>query len=738
MTVDFSYATTTSEADWGEWVTRNVAVREGGISLQTTTAIRESELAASVVDHAVDPDGVLYTVRSSGAVYRYDPGPDRHERLLGRTDAGLREPCAICAGDRRVFVADAVDGTVTAVSTRLKRTIGTLRSAVTDPVELAAGGGTIYALDGVGRVVPVGTGEREETGDEDVVDPGIGWWLTDPVDLAVVGDVVFVLDDDDGDRAVRAFRGMDELTDDPLPLSGAAFEAAGERFVPTCLAAPTDTLAVAGTFRDRDGHGLFEWNHDEDAFERRFAFDERPLELVGQSSDAGDGRVFYAVVGEDRTCHALRELAEHAGHADRDRHVGTAVRRYDSGTQGTEWHRIELGIARSSPSTQVRLRYHAADEPVHLDSSTDRLDWLTAPTAATLREAGVTSVWELATADPDRIASVDDDVTDTAVRDWQRAARAELDTRAETEWTTADVIDPVDVLVDDAEGRYLYVAVELVGTPESSPLVDSVRAFCPRQSYLRYLPELYREDEQSAAFLERFLSVFETSFVDVQETIESLPRYFDPYGVPSESLPWLEEWLAVDADPDWPETARRELLARAPELYKKRGTKAGLRATLELYLRHADPDGPTGEAPDAPDGTTAGADASPPEASTATADGGDSPSDHRLFFLEYGDLDCIEDDAAHAAYASLLSGERSFALFCGPLESDDQRRTVREIVDSERPAHVDGTVVAIEEEWTLGGDSFLGINSRLDARKFTMSDATLGEDTVLAPGESTR
>ncbi|WP_049923830.1 phage tail protein [Halopiger djelfimassiliensis] len=760
--MEFSYATTTSESDWAEWTTRNVEVADGGISLAQTTAIRESSLGTSIVDLAVDPTGLLYTLDPSGALYRYDPTTDTRQRLLDSDELSIESPRAVCASENRVFVVDDADGTIVTVSPRLRRETGTLRSRAAEPIELTYDGGTIYALDGDERIVCIGD-------DELSIDQ---WRLQSPVDITVADDLVYVLDIVNEAPTVRVFGDERERRDDTYPLPTDAFVADGEAFVPTAVTAPQGTIVLAGTIEERNEHGLFELDPDTGEFHRVHELEDGCDHLVSRSTgnEAGDGRVFYALGCEDRTCYALREVTEYARHPDRDRHVGLAVHRYDSGIDGVEWHRLALDLARSGASTQVRVRYYATDESALLpfdsggpsdnadnatdtDETADGTETGHTPTAIldsdaieTLHEADVDSIWELATTDADRVATRSDRLTPDQVRSWQRTAGDALVDHVESNWAHVDEIDPQDILLRDATGRYLYVAIELVGSPTAAPLIDSVTAYCPRRSYLRYLPELYRENDRSAAFLERFLSVFETSFVDIESEIEHIGRYFDPHGVPSESLAWLEDWLAADAYRDWPESARREYLARAPELYAKRGTRAGLRATLELYLRHATPDRTepateAGAATDRQRPVTSGATTADGTTSRVARDGddqaaGDIGTGHRLFFLDPADLDRTDGESARQEYASMLSGDRSFVLFCGPFESDTQRAAVEEIIETEKPAHVDAHVLALEDEFTLRGDTFLGLNTRLQTRTFAMGEAALGEDTVLGTRES--
>lgn len=699
--MDFSYATTTSETDWADGVMDNIEIVDGGIVLRTRTTTRQFYVRDGVYDLVVAPDDTLYTVSAEGGVYQYEPATGTRERLLKRTDRTLAEPTAICASGNRVFVCDAADGTITALSPDLHRVVGTLSPSLTAPTGMAYADGTIYVLDD-GDLVAV---DRAGSPSPVATD------LAAPLDIAVHDGEPYVLDDDEGGPSIRRPE-ADPDADGPTRATG--FEDDGERFVPSCLTILGDRPVVSGRYAEGSGHGIFVYDAATGAFDRRVALEGAATEMVAKAGDP-DAQTLYVVAGESRRCRGFEEVHEYASNPHGDRHAGTAILRYDSGTTNIDWHRLTLDIARSSASTQVRVRYLGADDPELLPLDDDRFDWLPASYVSVLQNAGIDAVWDLASAEPESLTHIVPGLTPTRVQSLQDQASAELATLAAEEWTTSEEIDPRDILLDDATGRYLYVAVELLGTPEASPLVDGIRAYCPRTSYLRHMPELYQDDEQSAAFLEQFLSVMETSFVDIEQTIESMGESFDPHGAPSESLSWLEGWLAADIGREWPESARRELLARAPALYRKRGTKAGLLELIRLYLRHTNPSvtGSTG-----------------PEAA-------DDGEDYQLFFIERSDLDDIDDAVVDRQYGDFLSGGRSFAVFCDALETDEQRRAVQHIVDTERPAHVEGTVVPIEGEFSLGENSFLGINTDLTSRAFSMGEASLGEDTVLTlrPGE---
>lgn len=100
-----------------------------------------------------------------------------------------------------------------------------------------------------------------------------------------------------------------------------------------------------------------------------------------------------------------------------------------------------------------------------------------------------------------------------------------------------------------------------------------------KSSYLEYLPALYRDDE----FMGQFLLIFESILKPIENTIDSLPWYFDPLVIPEPLLPWLASWLDLTLDPTWPLERRRELVKMAAELYRWRGTRRGLAEYLRIY-----------------------------------------------------------------------------------------------------------------------------------------------------------
>ncbi len=101
----------------------------------------------------------------------------------------------------------------------------------------------------------------------------------------------------------------------------------------------------------------------------------------------------------------------------------------------------------------------------------------------------------------------------------------------------------------------------------------------PHSTYVTFLPLLYREVD----FISRFIKVFEQAFEPVVNSFTSMWANLDPLTAPEALLPFLSHWVAWSSDPSWDLHQQRQLIKRAIELYRWRGTRKGLRLYLHLY-----------------------------------------------------------------------------------------------------------------------------------------------------------
>lgn len=263
------------------------------------------------------------------------------------------------------------------------------------------------------------------------------------------------------------------------------------------------------------------------AFERAYG-DRRPRFLVGTcgpcGAPTGDGGARLAEVHR-----AVRLLALGLGRRFERRGVFVS-RALDGGRPGVPWHRVEVEFAADPPpGTRVRVETHTSDDP--------------APAAPD---------WNLPR-DP---------------------AGAPLP-------FTAAVPEQ---LVRSPRGRYLWLRVTLESPDgNATPSVRAIRAFYPRLSYLDLLPAAYRRDPEAAAFLERFLALFEHVYTGIEDRYAEFSRELNPDAAPREVIDWLAALVDLAFDPSWPVERRRALVGEAMSLYRTRGTPAGIERYVEIY-----------------------------------------------------------------------------------------------------------------------------------------------------------
>jgi phage tail-like protein len=281
----------------------------------------------------------------------------------------------------------------------------------------------------------------------------------------------------------------------------------------------------------------------------------------------------------------------------------------------------------------------------------------------------------------------------------------DLETLNDLPWSIPALVNPHDVLIRSAVGRYLWLRLQLIGQERLSPTVQSLQVYFPRTSYLRYLPAVYQEDPRSRDFLERFLSLFETLLAQLEGRIDHIVRYFDASAtdvVIGDFLRWLASWLAITVDENWSEDQRRALLQRAPALYKQRGTRAGIAEIIELF---------TGTQP---------------------------------FIVEQFQLRCAQDPAMQTLLAQLYGTDPYCFCVLLPAQPSTRdptqtRQLVQRLVEAEKPAHTCAGILELQPWVYLDMHTYLGINTylskpdpRLDVGAVMPRDTVLTEHTAEA------
>ncbi|PSQ19195.1 hypothetical protein BRD00_02825 [Halobacteriales archaeon QS_8_69_26] len=745
--MEFSHVTTLDSEEWDEWTGRNFEVHDGGIGLATEPRVSYSDLGFEALDVDIDRDENVFALRPTGDLNKYDEQREFAERVwTNEGDEAVEDPRALCVAGDRIYVADGETGDVVVVSDRLGEVVGRLDAGLEVPVDLVSGNRKIYVLDrGTGQTSgEVATLQRR--GNVQTVLRG----LESPEDLAVDDSGnVYVLEREEDGPLVSIYEARYVESPNAFPYRQTIEEfpvGEDDELDPSVVEALTeDELVINGRLSDGDPatvHYLSD-GAGEGTFERRSGEDRLYSKLRrGTYAEGGRHPRYYGVGFEDDRVYAVRETKRHKRNSGGTLYDAQAFRRFDSGALDTEWHRITVDFESLPSNTQVRVSYFTSNDTQVVPNGVEAIESITDEEAVDLRVAGIEAIWDLIEHDPEEIADIVEYANVDRAEEWLDRAFDIVDEEWSDRWKSVRTSNPRDALLDGASGRFLHVRLEMIGEVETSPRIGAFRAYCPRKTYLRYLPEVFQGNGSSTAFLERFLSTFESGFVDIEEQIETITRYFDPEGVPSDYLPWLGQWLAIQFDRGWPESAKREFLARAPTLFKKRGTKEGLREILRLYLNHVDqPD--TSWMLDwhrdrlrqrTEDGYLTEEELQVYLAELDELERGDEDG-HLLFFFEHLDMDGMDSEEAKRPYTTNMHGERSFTVFAGPFNHRTQKRVVDRMTATERPAHTDYGVVELRQHCKLAGNSFLGINSTLTPRSFALGRSTLGGDTVLKERE---
>lgn len=241
-----------------------------------------------------------------------------------------------------------------------------------------------------------------------------------------------------------------------------------------------------------------------------------------------------------------------------------------------------------------------------------------------------------------------------------------------------DLVNIEDALLINAVGRYLWIRIKVdfnyVKNIEQSIVLKKIRLYYPRMSFLSYLPAVYQEDAVSRDFLERFLSVFSTIHDEMEENIDNISQYFDPDFAQGEYLKWLSTWLAISSDDRWSQETLRQLLKRAPEIYKMRGTRRAIEDMIEIY---------TGAKPKI------------------------------VEYFEYKDL--LEDPKERENLVNLYGDDPyTFTVIVRQeqVRENHQKMALKKILAEEKPAYTEVRLVVLKNNIELGNHTYIGENSR--------------------------
>jgi phage tail-like protein len=207
---------------------------------------------------------------------------------------------------------------------------------------------------------------------------------------------------------------------------------------------------------------------------------------------------------------------------------------FDSGNLGSQWHRVVLNA--SIPVVcKITLQTFTSDKPI--------------------------------------------DVANIFESDWSQPLLYNSNDRA-----LDNQVQGLEALIQSGKGRYLTLRIGLYGDGIATPQIHDISIFSDRESSLAFLPEPYRQDPQSADFLDRWLSYFDTVQAEISALARDFNQYLDPQTVSSNDfLSWLGSWFNWTFLAEWPVETRREMIANSLSYYQMRGTLQGLKQMLQWH-----------------------------------------------------------------------------------------------------------------------------------------------------------
>jgi phage tail-like protein len=270
--------------------------------------------------------------------------------------------------------------------------------------------------------------------------------------------------------------------------------------------------------------------------------------------------------------------------------------------------------------------------------------------------------------------------------------------------------DLAEGIISGKPRRRLWIGGVMRSDGASTPVLRQIRVEYGHDTWIKYLPALYRQDGASRDFLERFLALDQSRFGGLNVEIGHLTRLFEPFAAPSDGFPswliWLSSWLAFEQNEPWSDTEKREFLAEAFELYGRRGSIAGLRRYLKMY---------------------AGVEAhivEPAQAATLWSLGENSslgfttmlaPSDLQGAVLgstaitDYSNL--VTESDGGASLFDDLAHRFCVEIWCAELTRPGALAYAYAVIEREKPAHTVADLCLIEPRMRVGARARVGIDA---------------------------
>lgn len=137
----------------------------------------------------------------------------------------------------------------------------------------------------------------------------------------------------------------------------------------------------------------------------------------------------------------------------------------------------------------------------------------------------------------------------------------------------------LDFLLAGVKGRYAVVAAELLKPQNSLPaVISAIQIFSVWESFLPYLPEIFRNE---GGFLDYFLRLLSVPYLEMEKRLDTLSELFDPRVAPADMLRWLAGIMGIPHVGLWEAENLRKLLTTGT--YRRKGRMSALPDFIEQF-----------------------------------------------------------------------------------------------------------------------------------------------------------
>jgi phage tail-like protein len=302
----------------------------------------------------------------------------------------------------------------------------------------------------------------------------------------------------------------------------------------------------------------------------------------------------------------------------------------------------------------------------------------------------------------------------------------------------------VDFQIKSRPAENLSIQVRMYGDGYETTAIKALRAYYPRDSYLQFLPKVYSSEDEMRRFLEGFLGAFQINGDELDRTIQTIEKFFDPAAVPEgPPMRYLAGWLALNLEATWTAEQNRKFLSEVPKIYPHRGTPEALRDFLRVYLANA-----AGLPVDAVAGTEfplvlegfAERRGMRLNASTGPLWGPEAVRRLQLGeFSQAGDVALISTGDPNLDYFDRYAHRFKVFVPAAWISTTDEENLMRRAIEAEKPAHTAYELVRVENRMRVGVQSTVGFDTIIGGSiEWRLPCADVGSrlnvDTVLGGG----